>query len=405
MRILFVNSFYYPRVIGGAERTLFSLVEGMAARGHDVRVIALGTRGELANAPSLAPPYLEYCPIRNIYFPLVDVSRSRIEKVIWHGFDIFNPLSFRDVQDAIHRFKPDVVSCHNLSGISCSAWAAVRKSGVPIVQVLHDYYLMCATANRSRGGKSCDVRCSMCVLSKLPQKYFSKHIDGVVGISRHILSLFLREGYFPQARLSRVIYNAASLDVGLALDQPTPETPTFGFIGAIARHKGIEVLLDAFQASNGSGRMKLLIAGTGEPQYVSGLRARYESADVQFLGQVEPGEFFPRLSFSVVPSLSDEPLGRVVFESLCFGIPVIGSRRGGIPEMVEIGVNGYLFDAGDAAELGRIIARAGEQQCNCSKNEIAATVSQFGDIQNFFLEYEQFYLDVTREQGIASKRR
>ena len=404
MRILFINSFYYPRVIGGAERTLFSLVEGMAARGHDVRVLALGTRDELEKPPHLTPAYLEYSPVRNIYFPLVNVSRPRFKKFIWHGLDIFSPLSIGDVQKVIYKFQPDVVSCHNLSGFTCSVWTAIRNSGVPVVQVLHDYYLMCLTANRSRAGKSCDSRCPLCIGCKFPHKYFSRDVDGVVGISRYILNLFLQERYFRRARINEVIYNAASLDTGLTLDERVPEIPTLGFIGAIAAHKGIEVLLEAFKEIDGSGRMKLLVAGAGEPRYVSGLRARYESADVQFLGQLEPGQFFPRLSFTVVPSLSDEPLGRVVFESLSFGIPVIGSRRGGIPEMVQSGKNGYLFEAGDTLELARIIARVGEKGDSYCKKDVAATAEKFGDIQRFIQEYEQFYLEVIREQKTSSNR-
>jgi glycosyltransferase involved in cell wall biosynthesis len=67
---------------------------------------------------------------------------------------------------------------------------------------------------------------------------------------------------------------------------------------------------------------------------------------------VDPIEFLRPLAFLVVPSLWDEPMGRVVPEAFSVGTPVLGARRGGIPEMVTPGVNGALFEPDRPKELG-----------------------------------------------------
>jgi glycosyltransferase involved in cell wall biosynthesis len=72
---------------------------------------------------------------------------------------------------------------------------------------------------------------------------------------------------------------------------------------------------------------------------------------------VDPARFFPEIDALVVPSVWEEPLGRVIHEAMAFGVPSIASRIGGIPEIVEDDVTGYLFEAGDATALAALIHR------------------------------------------------
>jgi glycosyltransferase involved in cell wall biosynthesis len=78
---------------------------------------------------------------------------------------------------------------------------------------------------------------------------------------------------------------------------------------------------------------------------------------VRFVGRVEPRDFYPQVDTVVVPSLWNEPLGMVVAEAFAFGKPVIGSRRGGIPEMIRDGENGLLFEPDEPGELIRCLRR------------------------------------------------
>jgi glycosyltransferase involved in cell wall biosynthesis len=152
------------------------------------------------------------------------------------------------------------------------------------------------------------------------------------------------------------IHNASHLDTRL---RPTPPLTgseiTFGFIGSLTDIKGIEPLLSSFSAvARPSWRLR--VAGTGTPDYVQRLRATHPDPRIEFLGRQDPATFYLGLDATVVPSLWHDTLPSVVFESLIHGRPVIGSRRGGIPEMVEDGVSGLLYDPADATALGHALA-------------------------------------------------
>jgi glycosyltransferase involved in cell wall biosynthesis len=88
----------------------------------------------------------------------------------------------------------------------------------------------------------------------------------------------------------------------------------------------------------------LLIAGKGDEKYITYLKDEYKSVNMSFLGVVDINSFFPNIEYLIVPSLWNEPMGRVVLEANSFGIPVIGSNRGGIPEIINENETGYIFD-------------------------------------------------------------
>lgn len=399
MRLLFVNTFSDPTFIGGAELTLKILVEGIRLRGHDVRVISL--RSDVGICGGAPPNHTSRYPARNIFTPDGTRKRGRTAKIIWHGIDIYNPIAARDLQREISAFCPDVVSCHNLSGWSIATWDAAARNGIPFVQVLHDFYLMCISGTRSKGGVACEATCPRCRVFRFPHRRKSAAAAAVVGISNHILDQFLDAGYFDGA-MARRIYN---VEPPLTLNLPSlsyPKRPVFGFIGRIAPHKGIQTLLRAFRDAKLPVGAILFIAGEGEPTYVGDLKKDYESDNIRFLGRQRPEVFFPRLSWSVVPSVSAEPLGRVVFESHGYGVPVLGSRRGGIPEMIEEGHNGFLFEAGDVAGLRTLLERVAVGNHVATRADIAKTAAQFFDTDRFLDEYENVYRSLCRGTSIPT---
>lgn len=388
MRILFVNTFSDPIILGGAERTLSIIVEGMRERGHEVRVVSL--QSDIATEAVEWPDHTTRYPVRNLFVPDGRSARRLPEKLLWHGLDLYNPIAARDLEKEIKDFRPDVASFHNLSGWSISAWDVARHHDIPIVQVLHDYYLMCVSSMRAKQGVSCEAACGRCKLFRFLHRQRSGAVRAVVGISDHILKQFLDAGYFPGAHARR-IYNVAT-PIGFDVAKMEfPRTLVFGFIGRIAPHKGIETLLRAFGTASLPEGSTLLIAGDGEPDYVAHLKSQYQSEAVNFLGQQNPDNFFPRLSWCVVPSVSDEPLGRVVFESHAYGVPVLGSRRGGIPEMITRGLNGYLFEAGNYSELRGLLERVSSKVDRLCRVNIRKSSEHFFDSARFLDSYEDIY--------------
>jgi glycosyltransferase involved in cell wall biosynthesis len=175
----------------------------------------------------------------------------------------------------------------------------------------------------------------------------------VVGVSRYILDHHLRLGLFANAQFSGVIPHESPSAAGTER-RGDPEAPlTFGYLGRLVPEKGLERLIDAFKAHKSDGS-RLLIAGVGEEGYSRELSRRAASGgqnDIHFSGWIEAPEFFRRVDVLVLPSLWQEPLGRVTLEACAHGVPVVGSRRGGIPEVVKDGITGLLFDPDDPGAL------------------------------------------------------
>jgi glycosyltransferase involved in cell wall biosynthesis len=172
---------------------------------------------------------------------------------------------------------------------------------------------------------------------------------------------------------------------------------TFGFIGSLVPIKGIEPLLEAFARFVGATdrRARLLVAGDGKDDFAQGLRRRFAGEQIVFLGRVDPTRFYPLLDVLVVPSLSNDTFPFVVYEALGQGVPVIGSRRGGIPEVVQDGVTGLLFDPEDPGSLaGALQALCDEPRRREMASRGPASVAHLLDEDRFISAHETLYLDL-----------
>ena len=356
MKIMLVNKLYAPDIGGGAELTLADLSAGVQARGHEVMVVTT-TSGDAVVEEEVAGVRVTRVPLRNIYWHHGGARHGALQRMIWHARDSHNAAMGDALGKVIARFHPDVVSFHNLAGFSTTAWDAAFAQRRPTVQVLHDYYNLCPRSQLFRDGKNCDRPCTSCSVFRRGRAEQSKGLGAVVGVSHAVLDAHVRNGLFADVGVRRVINNARPFGGATARDYPATAA-TFGFIGTVAEWKGIRQLLDAFRsvaAEPGMPALRLLVAGDGEPAYVDELRATYASDGVEFLGRVKQTEFFERIDVSIVPSIWHDPLPGVVFESLLFGVPVIGARRGGIPEMVVDRRNGLLYDPDEPGALATCI--------------------------------------------------
>ena len=138
---------------------------------------------------------------------------------------------------------------------------------------------------------------------------------------------------------------------------------TFGYIGRLAPSKGIRLLLESLQSVLilHPGTVSLRVAGEGDPDYVAELREAATGLPVQFLGRMAPAEFYDSVDVTVVPSLWEEPLARVIFESFAHGVPVLASNLGGSPEIILPGATGWLFDPRQPASLHHAMVDAANQ--------------------------------------------
>jgi len=134
---------------------------------------------------------------------------------------------------------------------------------------------------------------------------------------------------------------------------------SLGIVGQVSAHKGHEILIEAL-AKLPPKSWKLRIVGKGLPEYEMALCRRIEelgcTSGCEWLGFVKDVDLiYSGLDVLVVPSVFSDPYPTTVMEAGVRGIVVVGSTSGGIPEMIQQGVNGYLFPTGDPVALRDIL--------------------------------------------------
>jgi glycosyltransferase involved in cell wall biosynthesis len=360
MKVAFVSTLYAPNDSGGAERTVRVLAEGLVARGHAAVVISLAPDG-VARDGLLNGVRVYYVPLANLYWKQSNQAHSKWARLIWQCIDAYNPLMGRRVAKILARERPDVVQTGNLQGFSVSVWRAAARLRIPLVQMLHDYYLACANSCMFNGGVNCAQQCRSCHLVGTARRRLSNLPCAVISLSRRVLQRLEDSGLFTHVMYKTVI-NGADNTRAVAVpraDKPPASPVVLGYLGRMENTKGIEVLLDAAGLLS-PAQVTVLLGGKGSEAYVNELRHRYAAANVQFLGFVKPVDLFNRIDVLVVPSVWEEPLGRVIYEGYAHGVPAIVSNVGGMPEIVDGGRTGFVFQVGDARQLA-----------DCLRKEIA----------------------------------
>lgn len=392
MKILHINVLYYPLIGGGAEIILKNLVEGLHNLGHYVKVLSFWDKDDKEEIINGVSVYRAKIP--SIYLPYGKKRPGPLKRRLWHLLDIYNPLAGKKIAKQIEDFKPDIIQIHNTQGWSSSIFDAVKRSDVPSIQVLHDLYLLCPT-NMFKHNRICKNQCITCKLMRFPYKMKSNNLKAVVGVSNFILNKYEELGYFKDVFIKQVIYNSRN-NLNTNINKSIEKSfINLGFIGTRAPNKGIELLLKAYQKIK-KNNFRLFVAGTGKEDYENYLKTKYSDDSIVFMGRVEPHEFFSKVDVIIVPSIWYENFPGVVYESFAFGVPVIGSNIGGIPELIQEGVNGILFDPykeGDLEE--KLIKFVNEVDDWRNKTDIIKQSGQkFLDYEGWLKKWEELYLKV-----------
>lgn len=332
MKVLIVNTLYSPYKIGGAERSVQEFAENLAMSGVEVGVLTLGEKEEFYKLNGVKVWRLK---IQNHYWPFLNKERSKIDKLRWHVKDIRNKSYKNKVTEIIHDFKPSIIHTNNISGFSVYIWVLAKNNQIKIVHTIRDYYLQCPNASKFRNNTVCERTCLDCKVLSFLKKKESNKVNYVVGISDFTLKEHINRGYFERVK-KVVVYNGFTIDFSIEKKQKFINGEIkFGFIGQIIPSKGIELLLKSFVELEKFKNWKLIIAGAISKQYENKLKRISNTEKIEFLGYVDSAEFFEKIDVLIVPSIWNEPFGRVVLEGLIYNKVVIGSNRGGIPELLK----------------------------------------------------------------------
>jgi glycosyltransferase involved in cell wall biosynthesis len=184
----------------------------------------------------------------------------------------------------------------------------------------------------------------------------ARDVDCFVAPSRSLAADVVRFG-LPASKVEVSDYGFEPLEA--VARRPAEGPLRIGFVGTLVWHKGAHVLIEALRrlppelyAASIHGVLAWF------PEYVRELRARARGLPVKFCGGFGPGEagaVLAELDVLVVPSLWPENSPLVVHEAFQAGVPVVGARNGGIPELVADGVNGLIYEPESSEELARAL--------------------------------------------------
>jgi glycosyltransferase involved in cell wall biosynthesis len=347
-----VSATYYPCANGGAEISTQVLAEALAKRGIEVVVV---TGGDADVDERINGVMVRRMRIRNVYWSFHAAKQTKVKKLIWHALDSFNEFMASPFKRILDDEHPTLVLTNRVEDFSPIVWRVAKRAGYRVLHTIRDFGLMCAYATMHRAGRNCVQQCGVCRLLTTPKRLLSTHVDHVVGISNAVLERHLAAGYFPRST-SNVIVNIYEPKPGQVQSVQREAVLRFGYLGRLHPTKGLDRLIDEYRLANVSATTRLLVAGTGTPDYEESLKRRAAGLDIELLGRQEPSDFFSRIDVLIVPSLWEEPLGRVIFEAYAHSTPVIASRRGGIPEIVRANETGFLFEPDERGGLARLLS-------------------------------------------------
>lgn len=363
--MLYIANYFPPNEVGGAEIAAYNDAHGLIRRGVEVSVL-------VANARMPKDLDLHY-----------DVQGVPVHQVAYHRrkrssafLQLFDWRIYRSVLAELRRVRPDLVHVHNVSGTTMAPFVACRRLHVPVVLTLHDHWLLCPNNMLYRAdGSLCNPAekgrgCSRCFRrydfwADVPERrrvfaWLARDVRSFLSPSQKLVDLHVAAGY-DRARFRVAPYGIAP---GLFLPPSDPRVReivqscglyrTLLFAGAVVETKGIQVLIEALpELSRQIDRFRLVVAGAGEEKFMAELR-QLDPSMVHLLGRLpfqEMRALYATADLTVVPSTWYDNAPLVILESLLAGTPVLGAAIGGIPELIQDGVTGYLSRSGDAQAL------------------------------------------------------
>jgi glycosyltransferase involved in cell wall biosynthesis len=315
-----------------------------------------------------------------------DLESSVLKRMnaFWGG--VYNVCADREMRRLIGKDRPDVVHVHSVYPMfSPSILVACQRMNVPVVMTVHSHNLTCPTWYHLYKGRVCEECVGgheyRCVLKNCRNnilessayalrsgvarsfRLFHNNVDVIIALTQFAKAKLMQAG-FREEQIA-VVPNPASL-AEAAADPSAGEYVAFA--GRISPEKGIDTLL---AAAAQMPDVPFKVAGDGPA--LREMKAKAPQ-NVEFVGRLGPagvGNFYSRARMVVVPSVWFEQFPMVVLEAMGRALPVIGSRIGALPEIIEDGWTGGTFEPGNPVDLVRQVRRLWDDPQLCRRMGIA----------------------------------
>jgi glycosyltransferase involved in cell wall biosynthesis len=369
LRFLMISTHFPPQHLGGDAVFVEYLSRELAGRGHEVHVFhspavyrmlrgsnpaipTTGNEGNVIRHP-YSSPFGKYGALTSLALGQWGRAKSRLTELV-------------------SQLNPDVVHWHNTRGFIGKPFSFPGRVSL---HTSHDYTAVCPRSNLLKPGMILcnDPRlCTLCCIrwGRPPQIWragrrrvlrFDDDLK-VISPSEYLANRLKSEGV-PVHEVLRLFVP----DIRTNPRANDQERRTLTYLGLLEKHKGVDVLLNAFQKSKDKQGFRLRIIGRGSMKDHLAMRAREGGIQdrVEIMGYLERGEaerIRKDSAAQVVPSVWYENAPLTVMEALSLGVPVIASSIGGLPEMIGHDAGSETFSPGDDASLSELMVSLWNQR-------------------------------------------
>jgi glycosyltransferase involved in cell wall biosynthesis len=338
MRILVVHNYYQQT--GGEDQIFATECALLEARGHEVR-----------------------------RYTVHNDQIKGMNPLILAKATVWNSDIYQQLRTLVHQERPQIVHFHNTFPlISPAAYYAVKAEGVPVVQTLHNYRLLCLNAYFFRDGHTCEDCLGKlvpwpgvvhnCYRSRAASSTLAAMlpIHSLLGTWMKAVDVFIAYSKFAHNKFIQggLPANKIAFKTNFLHPAPCPGQGKGGyglFVGRLSPEKGLSTLLAAWETLG--SKVPLKIVGDG-PLSQQVAEAVERVPGVEWLGLqslTKVYELMGEAAFLVFPSEWYETFGRVAIEAFAKGTPVIAADIGAVAELVDHGRTGLRFRPGDPEDL------------------------------------------------------
>ncbi len=411
MRVLIVNKFLYPN--GGSETYIFRLGDQLRQFGHEVQYFGMEHEGRcVGNAVNA------YTSDMNFH------GGSKLSKLTYPIKTIYSKEARNKIRLVLEDFQPDVVHLNNFNYqltpsiiLEIVKWREEKNVRCKIIFTAHDYQLVCPNhmMNIPSTGQNCEKciggKFSNCIKNKcihgstaksvvgaMEAYYWNmrgtyKYIDIIICPSEFMKKQMDKNPLFIEKTVSQhnFVDNSEFKDCGAVLSDGTKLPPNYVlYFGRYSLEKGIRTMIEA---CNMLPEVDFVFAGKGD--YVEEIQSLQYVTEVGFRTGEDLNLLIRNAMFTVYPSEWYENNPFSVMESQERLVPVVGADIGGIPELIRNGVDGILFESGNAEKLADAIKKLWDNSeiVDEYKKNLVEVVSKRLDLERYTRWIEGIYQD------------
>lgn len=413
MKILFAVHQFFPKHYTGTERLVLNLSKQMQRMAHSVNVLTYGTtetEGFRRDGDFLIKEY-EFQGVE-----VISIRHKTIPQEV--SFTIFDPLMAEMIEKIISNENFDIIHVFHPMRVG-SVMKVAKNRNIPIILSLTDFWLMCPKGIAvkqngelcyfSENGTRCVRECYGNLWKDRLIKRFNeaneifKAVDCVVTATNFLKQILEINNLTANIKIVRFGTDYSNIRRNLKEYSEKSEI-TLGFLSTLTPHKGAHILLEAFnRAKMDNIRLKVYGYHFGDIDYYRTLTKTVKNEErVEFCGEYtyeEMPEIFNEIDMLVAPSIWWENSPLILLGALAYNVPAIVSNLGGMTEVLEDGVNGFTFEAGNAESLADVLRKIGDNPTIL--NELKSKIRYPPRIEEEAFEYEKVYSSLIRKRVVG----